>query len=643
MNDSGLKPAVPIIQSSSLPASYFCFVTAGVGCVHYYELDDNVYLVFLIDDDEEMDFFAFINHADPTKVQIGEKQIKGEKLPLLESTRGRVDEEVNVVADEKVVVAVADEVTIADKPKGTRKKKKTASGASDSILSPRRQREDHGTSSDAGASIARKSLLVLQDLFDSSTLAAEVSVTDAVTIPFVTSFVTPTPEREISGRTDSISWPNLWTHHLAKRFLISSDSSHHSSAKAVDDEVTSIVRSSVPSPVVLIAAVATTVIVGATSALVHEPGTGPVHRSIFRDSASPSTAEANVVGPSQPAEMDSETLQQTYVPKWNVINDSALDDIEFNVGVARQACFSAEVRLRSEHNYWERKKFERKCQTQIDLLKEKGAEIASLKERLSLKEAEAAKEICLRGQVATIESTETARVNELIGLKERYLALEEEKNVLEKKVAVLESTNATKETELTPLTTQTVKLTKDFSEFGLSCDELSVKASPLEAEKDRLPPEYLAALGKSIGRAIDKGIQNGLEEGIDHGMAERSLADVAAYDPFAEANYVSDVHAHVQRIKGEAASHHLSLSDDGVPLIKPLSARNLVGESSTSGVPAAVAVTSALSTNFTQTGSVPPILVSAHDTEPHVEVSSSAAIVFEKEELETMPERPKTS
>ncbi|GJV02304.1 hypothetical protein Tco_1335873 [Tanacetum coccineum] len=268
--------------------SFLCLV----GISHYYELDDNVYPVFLADDNEEMDFFAFINHADPTKVRICEKQIEGEQLPLLESTRGRVvplagvneqgnqndnvqnidahivqDEEVNVVADEEVVVAIADAVTIVDKPKGTRKKRKTASGASGSILPPRRLREDRSTSGDAGASIDRKSLLVLQDLLDSSTLAAEVSVTAAATIPFVTSFVTL---------------------HQSVR-----------AAVAVDDEVTSIVMSYVPSTAVLTAAVANTVIVGATFALVHKPGTRPVHCSIFRDSASPSTAEANVVGPSQ--------------------------------------------------------------------------------------------------------------------------------------------------------------------------------------------------------------------------------------------------------------------------------------------------------------------------------------------------------
>ncbi|GJZ04386.1 hypothetical protein Tco_0537661 [Tanacetum coccineum] len=38
----------------------------------------------------KMNLFAFINHADPTKVRIGVKQIEEGQTPLLESTRGRV-------------------------------------------------------------------------------------------------------------------------------------------------------------------------------------------------------------------------------------------------------------------------------------------------------------------------------------------------------------------------------------------------------------------------------------------------------------------------------------------------------------------------------------------------------------------------
>ncbi|GJU89797.1 hypothetical protein Tco_0905429 [Tanacetum coccineum] len=68
------------------------------------------------------------------------------------------------------------------------------------------------------------------------------------------------------------------------------------------------------------------------------------------------------------------------------------------------------------------------------------------------------------------------------------------------------------------------------------------------------------------------------------------------------------IHARVQNIRGDAASHRLTLFDDMVPLIEPLCAENLIGEASTSGVPA-TATTTALSTTFIQTSSVPPISV----------------------------------
>nr|GFA08690.1 hypothetical protein [Tanacetum cinerariifolium] len=273
-----------------------------------------------------LDLFAFINHADPTKVRLGEKQIEEGQTSLLDSTRGRVvllagvneqgnqndnvqdvdahvvqDEEVNIVDDEEV------KATVADKPKGTRKKRKTASGASDSVLPPKRLREDNGTSGDADASTTRKSLVV---------------------------------NRATTSRTDCGT------------------------------------------------------IADATSASVHESCTKPVQRSIFRDSASPSTVGADVAGPYQPAGaevcrsmVDQLTLLRFFSQLWSMDYDQFIT--EFNVGVARQACFSVEVRLRSEHNYMEKKMLERRCQRRVDLLKEKDIEIADLKAQLSLKEAEA--------------------------------------------------------------------------------------------------------------------------------------------------------------------------------------------------------------------------------------------------------------
>ncbi|GJW88000.1 hypothetical protein Tco_0163340, partial [Tanacetum coccineum] len=100
---------------------------------------------------------------------------------------------------------------------------------------------------------------------------------------------------------------------------------------------------------------------------------------------------------------------------------------EFNVGAARQTCLSTEVRLRFKHNLRERKKFERKCARQTDLLKDKDTEIASLKAQLSLKEVEAAVAIHLRSQVSAVEAAKAARVSKLNSLKERNTALEAEK------------------------------------------------------------------------------------------------------------------------------------------------------------------------------------------------------------------------
>ncbi|GJX36312.1 hypothetical protein Tco_0247869 [Tanacetum coccineum] len=518
------------------PAPFWKFLKSFlclVGISRYYELDDNVYPVFLADDDEEMDLFAFIHHADPTKVRIGEKQIKEGHVPLLESTRGRVvplagvNEQGNQNDDVEDDGNQNDDVqddgnndevltTVVNKPKGTRKKRKIASGGSGSALPPKRLREDYGTSGDAGASTPRKSLTVLQDLFNNNTLAAEVGATAAVTVPFVTSSVTPIPERESGDRTDSIIRPNLRTQHPAERFVISSDYSHHFNANAADDEVTSIVRSSVPPPPILTAAVVTTTIVGTTSALVHEP------------------AEANVVGPSQPV------------------------GAEFNVGVAHQACFSAEVRLRSEHNYRERNKFERKCQRQIDLLKERDTEIANLKAHLSLKESKAAEAIRLRSQVAAIEGTEAARVDELNDLSDLGLSCDElcvkasslkaERDRLVGQVSLLEGTcskpndevsgyklfkeqiEAVLDEQVKVLSDKVAELESDLMGMALHLDEefypyflttiaeqrwILGRGLRLVVMKCLQSLEYLAALGGEIGHAIDKGMQDGLAEGID--------------------------------------------------------------------------------------------------------------------------------
>ncbi|GJW50305.1 hypothetical protein Tco_0091656 [Tanacetum coccineum] len=449
----------------------------------------------------EMNLFAFIHHVDPTKVKIEEREAREGEVPLLELTRGRVvslagadnqghvnvqdagNDNVNEEGDDALeagqseqddhvidiggIDIVADDeiqAIVTDQPKKVRKKRKAADGASGSGLPPKKLREDHGTSGYVGASVAGKSLAALRGLLDSSTLAAEVGVTTAATVPFVTSSVTPTPEREGGGYMDSITGPNLRTQKPAERFVFSSDSPHEPNANAADDEVTSVVRSSVPDPAILTTAVATTVVAD-TSALVpragHGSGAGQARPNIFIDSVSPTIAEADVAGPFQPA-MDYEQLLA-----------------EFNVGASRQACFNAEIRMWLEHELRGRQKLEERCAMQVNMLKEMDAEIASLKAQLSLKEVEAAEAIRLGGQIVNVEATEAARVNELNDLKERNVALEGQ-------VAALEFAAASKDAELASSKSQVAKVTQDLSNLQLSCDELSVKASSLEFEKDKL-------------------------------------------------------------------------------------------------------------------------------------------------------------
>ncbi|GKB47213.1 hypothetical protein Tco_0897966, partial [Tanacetum coccineum] len=584
-----------------------------------------------------MDLFAFIRHADPTKAGPSVPVGYGDHNDDLDNVgtydlneesgdaelRDQTKEGVHVVQDEGVNIVADDEIQaiIVDKPKGTRRKRKAASGASSSVLPPKKLREDHGTSSDAGASTAGKSLSALQGLLERSTLAIEVGVTAAATMLFVTSFVTLMPEHA---------------------------------------EVSSFDRSSVPPVPVMTTAVAT-------------------------------IATADVASPSQPAgtelstntfyvsqEMDSETLQHIYVPKWNMINDSALDEPE----ASRQTCLGSEVRMRCEHNLREKK------DSKINVLDRRGNSLSatnfmiidcmseatrlverqnSLKSILGFLEEEKCDFMMGRGRVSDYEL-----------FKEHFEAVQDEQvKVLSDRVAELDS----------ELISMAIHLDEEFYPRFLTTIAgrrwILSRGIRLDVMKCLQSSGYVVTLGEAIVRAIDKNMQPGLVAGIDHGKAGRGLADVASYDPSTEAKYVSAVlafhnldfefisllesrkdasitdimdslrlegpfaetpeisrlqpshehllllvhrkednvviretslsesldavHAQVQKVKEGGSSHRLSISDVMDPLVNLLSFENLVGEASTSGVPVTVTVTTTLSTTFAHTISIPPI------------------------------------
>ncbi|GKE65195.1 hypothetical protein Tco_1519356, partial [Tanacetum coccineum] len=315
--------------------------------------------------------------------------------------------------------------------------------------------------------------------------------------------------------------------------------------------------------------------------------------------------------------MDSETLCQIYVPKWNMVNESVLDDpnvcrsvvdqlvphglffqlcdmdydqlfAEFNVGAARQTCLGAEVKMRSEHNLRERKRFERRCARQV---------------------AEATEVIHLRNKVSVIEAAEATRVT------------------------TLESVAVTKDTELASLNAQTAKLTQDLSTLELSCDELSIKAASFESQRDGLTnrdaqlkvlsdrvagldfelmalalhldeefyPRFLTTIagwrwiiGHSLRLAVMK-----CRQSPKYAAAFRAVIGLAIDK---EARHVSaGLSSETLELKEGALSHRLSNSDAIGTLVDPLSSENLIGEASTSKVPGKAAATTALSISVTAT------------------------------------------
>ncbi|GJX29810.1 hypothetical protein Tco_0237889, partial [Tanacetum coccineum] len=391
-----------------------------------------------------MDLFAFIHVVDPTKVKVAERERAEGEARLLDSTIGCVvlllpvspthaESELEASVDklfdeggsteqgdsaaggghdaEIELVTIAEDVAAvtAKRPRRQRKKRPAVTDASGYSHPPKKLRGDHGTSSRAAT--GGKSLSVLKELLASSILNVEAGVEAMATL---TSSVSATPNRESGARTDSITGLNLRTIGPSERFVISSDSSYHSSTNASGAEGDSIIRSAIVPPV-MAEAVVTSYSVNAPSVLVPKMSTkitSPVHAFMFHDSDSTEAVKVDVAGPSYSVkqdlsmgsrELNAETFHQVFVPQWNVLNDSLLDDSDvsqefFNVGTARQACLNAEVKMRTEYCLSEKKRLESECEIQADLLKARDIEIENLKAQLLLKEAEAVEAVRLRVQ-----------------------------------------------------------------------------------------------------------------------------------------------------------------------------------------------------------------------------------------------------
>nr|GEW68022.1 hypothetical protein [Tanacetum cinerariifolium] len=135
-----------------------------------------------------------------------------------------------------------------------------------------------------------------------------------------------------------------------------------------------------------------------------------------------------------------------------VINlDTDLQKVYFNARAARQISLSAKVRMRAEYNIMEKRRLKSVVENQGELLKAREEEIESLKAQLLLKEAEAAKAICLHAEALNFEIVKQSLRDETDALRERNIIFEEEQNALDVKVTELETLVLSKEREFTDL------------------------------------------------------------------------------------------------------------------------------------------------------------------------------------------------
>nr|GEX69846.1 hypothetical protein [Tanacetum cinerariifolium] len=487
-----------------------------------------------------MDLLSLIQTADPTKVRVAERQRVEDEPRLLEATVGRVVLLLPVAPARASSGMEADDVAPLQ-PRRQRKRKTVLADASGPSHPPKKLREDYGAL--GGASVAGKSRSAVQSLFTGAVLNAEARGEPIPTLPFVTSSVSATPEREDKSPANSVTGLNLRTIGAPQRFVISLDYSHHSGVNIAEAEVDSIVRSSAPA----IATVTTvTAMVDADTTadrVLVEPSLFGVGSSLTGRTDSVPGGFSDVSGSNfliggirTVVEPDSD-LQKVYVLQWSVTNGLGLDDSRICREILDEFAppkFFASVRGMDHDQLF--------TEFNAELLKVRDGEIENLK----------------------------AQLGEVRVLRDHKATLEREKNELSVKVTDLSASVKVRKHEVADFDAQVtaVKLQNDnlvdqVQELEISSAGLQEKVGAYEVFISQLEKfqdekmedvnenmelaivrclnstEYLSALGAAISKAVEKGMQEGLSVGITYGAEGRKLADVAAYNPYAETDYLS--------------------------------------------------------------------------------------------------------
>ncbi|GJR62907.1 hypothetical protein Tco_1505069 [Tanacetum coccineum] len=361
---------------------------------------------------------------------------------------------------------------------------------------------------------------------------AEVRGEAMPTLPFVTSSVSTTPEYKGGDHTESLARANLRTIGSPTSVPIMTSVT---TTTPTDDLVVISKEKLVGSSVF-----------GADSS--SAGGSHPIPGG-FSDS----TGSDFLIGGIRTVIDPDSNLQKAYVPKWNVTNRYCLDD----GGLCRemQMSLGAEVRMRAEYNIKEKRRLkyveaeateairlrveaskfevvEKSLRDEAQVLKEHNTTLEKEKCELEVKVADLAASVKVREQdvddlddvVTSVKSQNDSLVDQVHGLKTSSAGLQEKVMVYESCIDQLEKFQDDKMKEVNE---KFDKLYTDFVEMALHLEE-------------KFYPRLLTTISEpAIGKAVEKGMQDGLSARITHGTEGRNLTDVAAYNPSAEADYIS--------------------------------------------------------------------------------------------------------
>ncbi|GJV97448.1 hypothetical protein Tco_1549025 [Tanacetum coccineum] len=303
------------------------------------------------------------------------------------------------------------------------------------------------------------------------------------------------------------------------------------------------------------------------------------------------TSEGSADSFYETATLNSEDAKRWYIPRWNITNDSLLND---GFSYRTLIYLGSEVRSRTEHDLELREKLRAKYDAQGVLLKEKDVEIARLKSLVEEKETESAEVSRLRDQV---------------------YVLTVEKSFLSAEVSSLKSALSQKETDISLLDSCATYLKSTLDDSQAACTKSKNLISTLSSERDGLASETAEANYLNAVRALEEADfhlvhllkskkDSGMDEVLDCFLLDGPLAglpEVAHLQPCFEQLFVPIYHADVKAVVGEtslsfallnvhtraegAKKHAAALRQLMVDIVShPLSSQNLLGEASTSAV-----------------------------------------------------------